>query len=98
MEKVEKDVTPEQEVYQALYKNGSREVKLNFKTFTYGNSWNVEIEDSIEIQRESGIEYYIFSNLDKIQVIWIDESYECMISGDISLEEAKQMINSIKKG
>ena len=98
LEKVEKDVTPEQEVYQALYKNGSREVKLNFKTFTYGNSWNVEIEDSIEIQRESGIEYYIFSNLDKIQVIWIDESYECMISGDISLEEAKQMINSIKKG
>ena len=55
-------------------------------------------EDFLEVYTVSGVTYYIFENLEQLQVVWIVDSYECMISGDISVEEAKKMIDSIERG
>lgn len=98
LEKVEKDIMPAKEIYQSLYRNGNKKIKLSIKTITFQDSWNIEIETPVEIYNMSGVEYYIFSNLDNIQVIWRNHSYECMISGDITFEEAKAMIDSIERG
>lgn len=97
LEKVEKDIMPEQEIYQALYLNSDKKLKVNVKAYSLPDAWNIEIEDSIEVYKVSGVEYYIFSNFDQVQVIWRNQSYECMIFGDISYEEVIAMINSIER-
>ena len=37
-------------------------------------------------------------NVEQIRAVWIVNSYECIISGDLSIEELKMMIDSIGKG
>lgn len=96
LEKVEKDMMPGREVYRAFYLDGIEELTIRVQTYTAKYSENIEIEDDpIEIYELSGISYYIFSNLDQYQIMWIAKNYECMISGDISFDEAIAIVNSI---
>ena len=43
-----------------------------------------------------GVESYIFSNTETLQAAWSIGEFECGISGKITLEEMKKMIDSIK--
>ena len=52
-------------------------------------------DDLIEIYTVNGIDYYIFSNNAKLQTAWSIGEFECVIGGNITLEEMKKMINSI---
>lgn len=52
-------------------------------------------DDLIEIYMVNGIDYYIFSNNAKLQAAWSIGEFECIIGGNITLEEMKKMINSI---
>lgn len=98
LEKVEKDVNPEQKIYRALYLDGEKKLKIRVQT-CMPEFQKTEIEqDIIEEYTHSGTTYYIFENINQLQVIWVKDSYECNISGDISLEDAKKMIESIGKG
>lgn len=96
LEKVEKDIMPGMEMYRAFYRNGEDEIKIDIKTYSPTDSSKVEIDDSVAVYENSGIIYYIFLNKDQLQVVWMAQSYECVVSGDFSLEEAKKMINSIQ--
>lgn len=98
LEKVEKNVMPGAESYRAFYRSGTKEMKIRVKTYSPVDSWSVEIENIVETYERYGIEYHIFSNLEQLQIVWISQSYECLVSGDISLEEAKKMIESIERG
>ena len=42
-----------------------------------------------------GVEYYIFSNTETLQATWAFGEFECIIIGQITLEEMKTMIDSI---
>lgn len=98
-EKLERDATPAQEVYRALYANGDKVLKIRVHNFLSADAQIIEIEEDFsEIYTALNVEYYIFENTDQLRVVWIVDSYECMISGDISIEEAKEMIDSIEKG
>ncbi len=52
----------------------------------------------IEIYQESGIDYYIFDNSNQIEVTWVHDSYQHIISGNITIDDVKKMIQSIPKG
>lgn len=95
---LKKDVSPIQETYIAYYVNGDKELKIRIQTYLSTEFQKIEIEKTAEVYVSSGIEYYIFVNLNQIQVVWIRNSYECTISGNLSVAEAKMMINSIGKG
>ena len=41
------------------------------------------------------IKYYIFSNTETLQAAWVVGEFECIIGGRITIEELKEMINSI---
>ena len=98
-EKVERDTTPVRNVFWAAYINGDRVLRIRVQNYSSTDVQYVEIGgDFSEIYTVSGVTYYIFENLEQLQVVWIVDSYECMISGDISVEEAKKMIDSIEKG
>lgn len=99
LNKIEKSASPNQEIYRAVYLNGDKEVKIRIRTYLQSDPETVEInEELLEMYEESGVQYYIFSNMDQIRAVWIIDSYQCNISGDLSIEEIKSMIDSIGKG
>lgn len=49
----------------------------------------------ITVYTANGIDHYIMKNIEKINIVWITENYECSISGYISVEEAQNIIDSI---
>lgn len=52
-------------------------------------------EDLIEIYTADGVDYYIFSNDKYMQTAWIVGEYECIIIGNLTMEEMKKVIDSI---
>lgn len=99
LSEIEKVSTPVQEIYSAIYLNGEKELFIQVRTHLSVDLQNSEIENNpIEIYSHGSIDYYIINNLDQILVAWMVESYECCFSGDITIDEAKLMIDSIRKG
>ena len=54
-------------------------------------------DDLLETYTVDGVEYYIFSNTETLQAAWSNGEFECIIGGNITLEEMKAMIDSISK-
>ena len=52
-------------------------------------------ENLVEIYTVDGVDYYIFSNYETLQTAWVAGEFECIISGKITLEEMKRIIDSI---
>lgn len=99
LEKIEKDITPVQEVYRVFYLDGDKELAIRVRSYLQGDPDKIEVnEELVEVNVISGVQYYIFSNVDQMRAIWIIDSYQCNISGDLSIEEIKLMIDSIGKG
>ena len=97
--RIEKDSTPIQESYTATYQNGNKVLSIQVRTHLESDVQNNEIEnDPIEIYPHEGMEFYFFQNVDQLFVTWKAEPYECIISGDVSIDEIKMMIDSIRKG
>ena len=76
------DKTPIQQNYVALYKKDEQTV-------------NVSVRFLIETdpQKLEGNE-----NNERISAMWKKDFYECYITGDLTVDEIKQMINSIPEG
>ena len=90
---------PMQRNYVAYYRKGETQLRISVRTFVMEDPEKVEINDNlIELIEQRGVEYYVFSNNTQIQAIWVIDSYQCVISGDLTIEEIKTMINSIGKG
>lgn len=99
LDKIEKDSSPLREIYTVLYLDISKELRIQVTTYLSEGIRNNEVEnDPIEIYSHNEIDYYIFKNLDQLFVTWMADSYECFISGDVSIDEIKMMIDSIRKG
>ena len=97
--KIEKISTPIKETYSVFYIDGVKELRVQVRTYLNSDIQNSEIEnDPIEIYPYEGIDYYFFQNVDQLVVTWLVGPYECFISGDVSIDEAKLMIDSIRKG
>ena len=97
LETIIKDITPIQRVYVAYYENGQRELRIRVHTYLGEDAQNLEVEvDSPEVYTAKGIDYYIFQNEGQTQIIWLAAAYECTVSGNISIGQAKEMIDSIQ--
>lgn len=99
LEKVEKDFMPGMETYRAVYEDHSREFRIQVQTIRLSDTQMFEItDDAAEIYESCGVKYYIFQNMDELRTVWISNGYECSLSGVLTIEEIKSMINSIEKG
>lgn len=91
--------TPLQKVYTSLYQNENKYLRITILEYLTADPEYVEQgEGLIETYEVSGITYYIFSNYDKTQAVWINDSFECYILGSLTVDELKAMIDSIEKG
>jgi len=91
--------TPLRNTYTAIYTNGEKNLKITVRDhLKQGPSYMEQSSGAAEEYQAQGITYYLFANLEGNRAAWLYESYECDISGDVTIEELKQMIDSIQKG
>lgn len=88
--------SPKVRSIQAVYENNNVELIISIRQTIGVPAHQVEkTEDLLEIYTSDGIDYYIFSNTDTLQVMWSIGEFECKIVGEITIEEIKAMIDSI---
>ena len=90
---------PLQIAYKAIYTNGEKELRITVQD--YLDEIPVYVEQSeglVEEYEVAGVTYYLFENYDAVKAVWIVDTYECYISGNVTIDELKQMIDSIVKG
>lgn len=93
------DETPLQETYIAFYRQEGSALKIAVKSYLNSEPEQIEKSDDLmETYTASGITFYIFADYNQIRTAWTTESYECYISGELTIEEIKGMIDSIRKG
>lgn len=96
--KIEKEIMPIQEIYRALYVDGEKEIIIRVQSYIEDDPQKIEVNDDlIEVYESYGIEFYLFANKEQYRAVWMIDSYECYISGDLTIEEIKMMIDSIGK-
>lgn len=86
-------------VFVAFYQCKDSKIKIQVKLYLDSDPQQIEQSDSlVETYESGGITYYIFSDYNQLRAVWIRENYECYISGELTTEEIKEMIDSIEKG
>ena len=88
--------TPKALRISAVYEKEGEQLVIQIRQLIGEKPYQVEkSEDLIEIYSVDGVDYYIFSNYDSLQTAWVVGNCECYITGKISLEEMKRIIDSI---
>ena len=91
--------TPKKNTYKAKYTYGEKVLKITVRDHLNGDPVYVEQSDGLaEEYKALDITYYLFENNAQTQAVWIVDSYECNISGTVTIDELKMMIRSIEKG
>lgn len=91
--------TPVQRRFVAQYQLGDNTIRIRIVDYISGAPSQAEQSDGLlEIYTPSDTDYYIISNEDQLQAVWIIENYECVINGPLTISELKSMIDSIEKG
>lgn len=90
---------PYQIAYKAKYEYEDQVFVIMVRDYLDKIPVYVEQSDGlVEEYKIAGVTYYLFENYDNLKAVWIVDSYECYISGNVTIEELKQMIDSIVKG
>ena len=89
--------TPRVRNINAIYEKDGSELIIKIRQTIGVQAEQVEKNDDLlEVYVVDGVEYYIFSNTETLQVAWSIGEFECLMIGTITLEEMKMMIDSIK--
>ena len=93
------DRSPLTKKYVAIYTNGEQDLRITVKDYLDEIPVYVEQSDgSVEEYEVAGITYYLFENNKHVHAVWIVDTYECYIAGEVTIDELKMMIDSIEKG
>lgn len=90
-------ITPRARNINATYENNDETLIIKIRQTIGVQAPQVEKNDDfLELYVVDGVEYYIFSNSETLNAAWSIGEFECIITGKITLEEMKKMIDSIK--
>ena len=93
------EFSPQKKIYTAIYAKEKQFLRITVRDHLGKSPFYVEqSEGLVEEYKLSGIIYYLFENNEQVQAVWIVDSYECGITGRVTIDELKLMINSIEKG
>ncbi|MBR2311027.1 MAG: DUF4367 domain-containing protein [Oscillospiraceae bacterium] len=96
---VKVEQTPAKKVYRGQYANGEKSLKITVQDFLDKDPVYVEqSEGLVEEYNYFGTTYYLFENNGQVRAAWTVDSYECYITGDVTIDDLKMMINSIERG
>ena len=93
------EISPLKKTYTAKYANGEKFLIITVRDYLNQSPLYVEQSDGLtEEYQMSGRTYYLLENNQQVQAVWIVDSYECYIFGNITIDELKMMLNSIEEG
>lgn len=96
LNEIKVDNTPLQNIFIAYYEKGDKTFIISVRSYLKSYPSLIEkSDDYFEVYESNGIAFYIFSNDTQYHAAWITDAYECVISGDLELDEIKKMIDSI---
>lgn len=99
LDEIRIDETPITNTFFAVYQSDENLIKIQIKSYLNIDPQQVERSDALVATYDhEGITYYIFDNNGCLQAAWINGNCDCYISGDVTMEEMKAMIDSISKG
>lgn len=88
--------TPMQTTIHAIYKQVESEIVIIITSFNKPSNRIYEKDgENVTVYSLNDTEHYIMSNLDQTSIAWHTDNYECSVSGAFSIDEAKNIINSI---
>lgn len=90
--------SPKERSIYAIYENNNAELIISIRQTIGAQMEQIEKNDDLlEVYVADGVEYYIFSNTENLQATWSIGEFQCIIGGNIALEEMKKMIDSINQ-
>lgn len=99
LDKISIEEKPESVSFLASFSNREKYFSVRVRPYSGEDTrWLEKSGNEYELYPYLGTDYYIFANYEQNWAVWIKNSYECYISGDLSVEEIKMMIDSIGKG
>lgn len=91
--------TPKKRIFLAVYQNGDRVIKIQITDYLKESPSQIEQSEGFqELYPSGGVDYYIFADYEQLQAAWKLDYYECYISGPVTIDELKAIIDSIEKG
>ena len=91
--------SPAQSIFVAIYVDGEDMLKISVKSYLETEPEHIEYSEGFsELYQSDGTDYYIFYNHDQYRAAWLVGSYECYISGKLTADELKLVIDSIDRG
>ncbi|MDR0951375.1 MAG: DUF4367 domain-containing protein [Oscillospiraceae bacterium] len=83
-------------VIRYFYTRDNSEICVSIVVLSSPTMRHIEKNDSdVIIYTAGNTEHYIMNNLEETNIAWVTGNCECSIIGDFSIEEAKQIIDSI---
>lgn len=90
--------TPARTSFYAIYNYEDDEISVSITSLLKPDTSTFEKDNKeVTVYSANDIEHYIMTNLSITNIAWTNGTYECLISGNFSLKEAKKMIDSIYK-
>lgn len=90
--------TPLQKTVIAKYENGANQIRIHIQSYIENDPEQIEQGGYAETYPVDDKVFYIFTNEEQLRAVWETATYECYISGDLTIDEIKSMIDSIGKG
>ena len=88
--------SPSRTIIHVLFGYDKKELTIQVIILSDSQVHSYEMDDGgVEVYRRNEVEHQLLTNNGKLNVIWTSGNYECAITGDISVDEAKKMIDSI---
>lgn len=84
-----------------FYKAGETELHISIQKVTDANvmgSLAVEKESGYEVMTISGTSYYLFMNIDYVEVVWVSPPYIVQIGGNLDRQELVNLFNTMDGG
>lgn len=82
--------------FHALYANDNSSLSITISKNTTPQYMTYEKDKSpVEIYEQLEIPHYFYQNINSNAVAWVNGSFECLIQGEVTLDELKEMVNSI---
>lgn len=95
---VQMQETPERRCFTAVYGRGQERLEMQIDGYLRGTP---DISDQwgevAECYESAGISYYLYQNGERLCAVWTVETYSCCISGEVTAQEMKKMIESISE-
>lgn len=83
--------------YTAFYQadQGNMSIYIIQQDDAISNRTYEKDETLVEIYSTNGVDHYIYENNGRISITWYTDVFECSLRADITVDEAKNMIDSI---